>query len=58
MMAPTIFDMCHLLRLSPIGDPFGPDYPDLAVSFSTLALNPSYSEFIEVENNKEGPVTN
>ena len=56
-MAPTVLDICHLLGLSPIGTPFGPDYPDLAVPFSLPSLNSSYSDFARAENKRQGPVT-
>lgn len=56
-MAPIVLNMCHLLGLSLIGDPFGPDYPDLMVSFSVPSSNSSYSDFVAIKNKREDPVT-
>lgn len=57
MMAPTVLDICHILGLSPIGTPIGPDFPDLLIPFSLPSLNSSYSAFVKAENRREGPVT-
>ncbi|GMP85348.1 hypothetical protein CsSME_00038543 [Camellia sinensis var. sinensis] len=44
-MAPTVLDICHLLGLSQIGDPFTPNYPNPLVSFTIPSLNSSFSDF-------------
>ena len=56
-MAPIVLGICHILGLSPIGTPFGPDYPDLYISFSLFPLNYSNSAFDNAENKREGLVT-
>ncbi|GMP80242.1 hypothetical protein CsSME_00035419 [Camellia sinensis var. sinensis] len=44
-MAPTILDICHLLGLSPIGDPFTPGYPNPLVGFTIPFLNSSFTDY-------------
>ncbi|GMP77273.1 hypothetical protein CsSME_00033596 [Camellia sinensis var. sinensis] len=44
-MSPTILDICYLLGLSPISDPFTSNYPNPPISFTIPSLNSCFSDF-------------